>query len=268
MANKEPLSTHEFNGYHVELEVFEGPLDLLLYLIKREEIDIYDIPIGYITDQYLSYLRHLLGTDPEKGPTCALLDLDSVGEFLVMASTLLYIKSRMLLPQPSPFHEEEGEDPRAELVEMLSTYRRFKEITTYLRDCEDHRQHLFTRPPDSLPSLPKSSVKLVELSPTDLLRAMERLLQRQQPQVQELRRETFSVVDKIQEIEAALLTDERIPLDFLLPPAACRMEIITTFLALLEMVRQRRAILQQHRLFGTIYICRLHPSPYGEKFEI
>jgi segregation and condensation protein A len=256
MVSPESFSTCEFNGYRVELEVFEGPLDLLLHLIKREEIDIYDIPIGYITDQYLSYLRHLLGSCESESS----LDLDSAGEFLVMASTLLYIKSRMLLPQPSSIPEEEAEDPRAELVEMLSAYRHFKEIATYLRDCEDKRQHLFTRPPDSAPVLNKPSANRVELSLNDLLRAMEGLIQRRQPQVQELHRETFSVTEKIQEIEAALVVDERIPLDLLLPPAPCRLEIIATFLALLELVRQHRASIQQHRLFGTIYICRPYPS--------
>lgn len=268
MASKESLSKHEFSGYHVELEVFEGPLDLLLYLIKREEIDIYDIPIGYITDQYLSYLRHLLETNPEKGQDSALIDLDSAGEFLVMASTLLYIKSRMLLPQPLSLYEEEGEDPRAELVEMLSTYRYFKEITAYLRDCEDNRQHLFTRPADPISILKDPSVKLVELSLTDLLKAMENLMRRRQPAVQELCRETFSVTEKIQEIEAVLLNDEEIALDFLLTPTPCRMEIITTFLAILEMVRQSRASIRQHRLFGTIYICRPNPSHPGEKVRI
>lgn len=268
MASKESLSNHEFNGYHVELEVFEGPLDLLLYLIKREEIDIYDIPIGYITDQYLSYLRHLLGTDPEKGQNPALIDLDAAGEFLVMASTLLYIKSRMLLPQPLPLYEEEGEDPRAELVQMLSTYRYFKEITTYLRDCEDNRQHLFTRPADPVSIFKEPSVNLIEISLTDLLQAMENLMRRRQPAVQELCRETFSITEKIQEIEAVLLNHEGIPLDSLLPPTPCRMEIIITFLAILEMVRQSRASIRQHRLFGTIYIFRPHPSLYGEKVRI
>lgn len=260
MANKLD-ATIEFKGYHVELEIFEGPLDLLLYLIKRDEVDIYDIPIGYITDQYLNHLRGLLGQFPgeEKGKSSyggLLLDIDSAGEFLVMASTLLYMKSQMLLPQPSPILEEEGKDPRVELAEMLSEYQRYKETVTFFRSCEENRQHLFTHPTDSVAVSNGPSINIVEISVVDLLKAVENLVKRRSPRVQELRREIFSVAEKIRDIKSALLSDERIPFDLLLPSSPCRMEIIATFLALLEVVRQRHASFQQHRLFETIYICR------------
>src|SRR3989338_1249361 len=121
--------------YKVKLDVFEGPLDLLLYLIKKEEIDIYDIPIAKITDEYLEYLELM-----------KLLDLNIAGEFLVMAATLIHIKSKMLLP---PDHlegeEKEEEDPRAELVRRLIEYKKFKEAAQELSHMESHQKHYFAR---------------------------------------------------------------------------------------------------------------------------
>jgi segregation and condensation protein A len=215
-------------------------------------------------------------------PTSHLLDLDSAGEFLVMASTLMQIKSRMLLPRPVTTEEEEEEDPRAELVEMLLEYRRFKEAATSLRDYAEERQLLFTRPGlrmsewanermsetvDSPIRRFADSPALVDLSLSDLLRAVENLMRRRQPLIGELRRETFSVAEKVAEIEAALLTDERIPFEVFFPEFPSRLEIIVTFLALLEVVRKHRASVQQHRLFDVIYVCRPRPLPEPDPSE-
>ena len=120
--------------YKVKLEVFEGPLDLLLYLIKKEEVDIYDIPIAKITDQYLEYMELM-----------QLLDLNIAGEFLVMAATLMHIKSKLLLPPDQTETAQEEEDPRAELVRRLLEYKKFKEAASELSHMESHQKHFFAR---------------------------------------------------------------------------------------------------------------------------
>ena len=122
--------------YKVKLEVFEGPLDLLLYLIKKEELNIYDIPISRVTDQYLEYLELM-----------QLMDLDIAGEFLVMAATLMHIKSRMLLPPDQLEQDEAEEDPRAELVRRLLEYKKFKEAASQLASMESQQKHLFPSVP-------------------------------------------------------------------------------------------------------------------------
>ncbi len=126
--------TQAIMSYKVKLEVFEGPLDLLLYLIKKEEVNIYDIPIAKITDQYLEYLELM-----------QLMDLDIAGEFLVMAATLMHIKSRMLLPPDQLEEEEAEEDPRAELVRRLLEYKKFKEAASQLATMESQQKHFFPR---------------------------------------------------------------------------------------------------------------------------
>src|SRR4030043_2048547 len=123
-------------AYTVKVDVFEGPLDLLLHLIKQNQIDIYDIPIALVTEQYLDYIKVMKA-----------LDLTIAGEFLVMAATLMYIKSRMLLPSPIEEEEEEGEDPRAELVQRLVEYKRFKEAAVRLSQQALLGGGVFIRPP-------------------------------------------------------------------------------------------------------------------------
>ena len=168
-------------SYKVKLEVFEGPLDLLLYLIKKNEIDIYDIPIAEITEQYLEYLELM-----------RMLDLNIAGEFLVMAAKLIHIKSKILLPpEEKEVLPEEEEDPREELVRRLLEYKRFKEVAGVLQDLEGQRKKMFTRATSVEPG---SEEKFFEASLFDLITALTRVLKDVPKEVfQEIVRDEFTV---------------------------------------------------------------------------
>src|SRR5262245_55753087 len=208
----------------VKLERFEGPLDLLLHLIKRDEIDIYDIPISHITQQYLAYIDLMRS-----------LDLDVAGEFLVMAATLMRIKAKMLLPLPASGDEEEEGDPREELVQRLVEYRQFKEAAGTLRAREDERRLLFERGmlpgEDEMGQLPLASVTLF-----DLIDALNRVLARlPETEVYEIRSETFDVEDKIAYLVRRLEEEGRLSFLTLLTRCRVRAEMVVTFIALLEL---------------------------------
>ena len=177
----------------VKLERFEGPLDLLLHLIKRDEIDIYDIPIARITQQYLAYLELMRA-----------LDLDVAGEFLVMAATLMRIKAKMLLPAPQAAEEEDEGDPREELVQRLIEYRQFKEAASTLRTREEERRQLFER--GLLPSEDDAGpLPLAPASLFDLLDAFHRVVARlPEPAVYDVRSEVYDVEEKMAVIARAL----------------------------------------------------------------
>src|SRR5438093_3370665 len=175
------------NDYKVKLEVFEGPLDLLLYLIKKDEIDIYDIPIERITKQYLEYMDLF-----------KILDLDVAGDFVVMAANLIYIKSRSLLPkdlQP-PDEAAEEDDPRWELVRQLLEYKKFKDAAGHLQERELARENLFGRVPEKLELAERP---LGEVSTFDLINAFNNVLKRlNKPEdLREIFEENFTVSDKI-----------------------------------------------------------------------
>ena len=156
--------------YKVKLEVFEGPLDLLLYLIKKEEVDIYDIPIERITTQYMEYLSLM-----------KLLNLEVAGEFLVMAATLMYIKSRMLLPadqQVTDAEGEEGEDPRWELIRQLVEYKKFKDAALQLGRREEEQSHLFPRQVGDLGFESQPDQPLAEVGIFDLINAFNQVLKK------------------------------------------------------------------------------------------
>jgi segregation and condensation protein A len=227
----------------VQLAIFEGPLDLLLHLIRESKIDIYDIPIAEITAQYLEMLA-LMGA----------LDLTVAGEFLVMAATLMEIKSRMLLPRPPapPADEDEGEDPRAELVQRLLEYEQYKKIANQFRRLEDEGRLRFTRmsTPDEAQSVP-----LAELRPDDLIGALRRMLAsfaEAGPPVASLQRERINIRLRMRELWS-LLQDCLEPISFrdLFPdgPRPSRVEVIVTFLSMLELLRLGRIrVLQTHPL--------------------
>lgn len=233
--------------YKVKLEVFEGPLDLLLYLIKRDEIDIYDIPIGHITRGYLEFLG-LFQT----------LDLDIAGDFVVMAANLIYIKSRSLLPRDLQPPEEaaEEDDPRWELVRQLIEYKKFKDAAEHLGSCETARAGLFSRAPEK-PDL-AGERPLAEVSTLDLFAAFHNILKRltKPDERREIFEENHTVSDKIDLI--LRLTTAETPLRFgeLFADAASRTEIVVTFLALLELVRLKQVRAQQSEVFGDIEIVR------------
>jgi len=237
-------------GMDVKLEKFEGPLDLLLHLIKRDEIDIYDIPIAHITQQFLHYLEIM-----------RLLDLEVSGEFLVMAATLMRIKARMLLPVPEPGEEEEG-DPREELVQRLLEYRQFKEAAGTLREREEKRRLLFERgmTPDEEDAgpLPLAPVNLFAL-----LDALDRVLARlPERNVLEMSGEAYDIEDKMALLVTRARRAGRLSFTLLLEECKSRLEVIVTFLALLELLKMGRLTVEQAGPFGDIWV-EPRPEPVG-----
>ncbi|UCE19949.1 MAG: segregation/condensation protein A [Gemmatimonadota bacterium] len=242
----ENRSTESQSGYKVRLENFEGPLDLLLFLIKQQEIDIYDIPIASITKQYLDYIGLMQS-----------LDLEVAGEYLVMAATLLLIKSRMLLPQEMVDEDVEGDDPRQELVQRLLEYQQYKEVATSLSDREEEQRHVFLRqscPPEEEGEGLEAFQKVTLF---DLLSAFRQALQRiSEPSFYPIHRNALSVEDKIEEISQRLSRQGKILFVDLLASDATRAALVVTFIALLEMIRKRSVIIKQTKLFGDIWLFR------------
>jgi segregation and condensation protein A len=235
--------------YKVKLEVFEGPLDLLLYLIKRDEIDIHDINIGHITKQYLDFMELF-----------KMLDLDVAGEFVVMAANLIYIKSRSLLPvnvQP-PEEEADEEDPRWELVRQLIEYKKFKEAAAHLHGREVAREGMFPRVVASEESAAERP--LGEVSVFDLINAFNKILKRIESKREDLREifeENFTVADKIDLILKMAAPGVALKFTELFTDAASRSEVVITFLALLELIRMKQLRCVQPEAFGEIELSRV-----------
>src|SRR3989442_170004 len=225
--------------YKVKLEVFEGPLDLLLYLIKKEEVDIYDIPIERITNQYMEYLTLM-----------KLLNLEVAGEFLVMAATLMYIKSRMLLPvdqQITDSEAEEGEDPRWELIRQLVEYKKFKDAALQLGKREEEQSNIFVRAGDTGVEIDAKDLPLVEVSIFDLINAFSDVLRKATARdgISEIIEDKYTVSDKIEEILYTLRNRSELIFGDLFAQAQSRTEIVVTFLALLELIRLKRLKVRQ-----------------------
>jgi segregation and condensation protein A len=236
--------------YKVKLEVFEGPLDLLLYLIKKEEVDIYDIPIERITNQYMEYLGLM-----------QMLNLEVAGEFLVMAATLMYIKSRMLLPadqQVTDSEAEEGEDPRWELIRQLVEYKKFKDAALQLGQREEEQSKIFARRGDVGIEV-DVEVPLAEVGIFDLIGAFNEVLKRvtARSDFHEILEEKFSVSDKIEEILYTLRDRAEMIFSELFERANSRAEIVVTFLALLELIRLKRLKVRQESPFGEILVIKV-----------
>jgi segregation and condensation protein A len=241
--------------YNVKIDAFEGPLDLLLHLINRLEIDIYDIPVAQITEQYLIYIK-----------TMSELKLDIASEFLVMAATLLAIKSKMLLPK----HEEElddldseisyEEDPRDELVERLIEYRKFKEAAYDLKSLEEERGLMYTKPPSDLSDFAKEKQpEKTELNVTlyDMLAAFQKLLRRkklQRPMTTKIARQEISIEARMTEImnELRYINDRKNFNDLF--NIAAKEHIVVTFLAVLELIKRKEIDVEQHENFGDIFV--------------
>jgi len=236
-------------SYKLKLEVFEGPLDLLLYLIKKDEINIYDIPIAQVTQQYMEYVEMM-----------KLLDLEMVGDFLVMAATLIQIKSRMLLPPDPTTQEQEEVDPRDELVRRLLEYKKFKEAAEELRTREVQRQDFFGRVVDEeAAKVLKDENKEVyfEASLFDLITALTSVLKNVPREVfYEVIKEEYTVEQKIHDILHLLLEQPRIMLIDLFKRGKDRLDIIVTFLAVLELIRLREILVVQKKVFGDIEVIR------------
>jgi len=246
------------DDYKVDLEVFEGPLDLLLYLIRREEVDIYDIPIEKIAAQYVAYLDVM-----------RMLDLNIAGEFLVMAATLMMIKSRMLLPVESRTAEEESEeewvDPRLDLVRQLIEYKKFKDAAGQLLELETLQGEAFTfggEQPVFAKEPAEAGQALGDIGLFDLLSALQDVLSRAPVEplghIEPIR---WSVPDKMESILALAKACHRIAFSTLFNPESHRGEVIVTFLALLELIRLRQITLWQNAPFHEILILPVEEFP-------
>ncbi|SDC38739.1 condensin subunit ScpA [Paenibacillus sp. UNCCL117] len=239
----------------VKLETFEGPLDLLLHLIDRAEVDIYDIPIKDITDQYLEYLDAMQE-----------LELEVTSEFLVMAATLLSIKSKMLLPKPpvldldfDDYMMEDDYDPRAELVAKLIEYRKYKAIADHLRDKEVERSLIFTREPEDLtpyvPVVQENPVKGLDVN--DLVNAFRKAMRRLQSRqaVASIRKDEISVKDRMfQLVDSLERSGGKLLFSRLIDRERSRDSIVVTFLAVLELMKVKKIVCFQHKLFDDIVI--------------
>ncbi|MDQ0269298.1 segregation/condensation protein A [Cytobacillus purgationiresistens] len=241
--------------YNVKIDAFEGPLDLLLHLINRLEIDIYDIPVAEITEQYLIFIH-----------TMKELELDIASEYLVMAATLLAIKSKMLLPK----HEEEAfdedmtlemeEDPRDELVERLVEYRKFKEAAEDLKELEHERSLMYTKPPSDLTEITKetkSEKANLEVSLYDMLGALQKLMRRkklQKPLSTRITRQEIPIEMRINEIMKELKGFKGKKSFNDLFSVSNREHVVVTFLAILELIKRRDIHVTQEMNFSEIFV--------------
>ncbi|HOD99772.1 MAG TPA: segregation/condensation protein A [Kiritimatiellia bacterium] len=233
--------------YKVRLDVFEGPLDLLLYLIKKDELDIYNIPIERITTQYVQYLDLM-----------KMLDLNIAGEFLVMAATLMMIKSRMLLPvEERPELEEEEEDPRWDLVRQLVEYKKFKDAALHLESLEARREDIFWRDGAEAVLTKEADLALRDVGLFDLISAFNDALKKiQNEELREIFAEHFTVAEKIEQLSDRLARERSFSLSDMFAAMRSRQEIACTFLALLELIRLSQARAVQRETYGEIFIER------------
>lgn len=232
--------------YKVKLEVFEGPLDLLLYLIKQDEIDIYDISLERITSQYLEYLQAFKE-----------LNIELAGEFIVMAANLIYLKSRSLLPldQQPPEEDAGEEDPRWELIRQLIEYKKFKEAATELHLRELQQERMFAREAASSSTL-QEPLRLGEVGIFQLINAFQTVIKRieARQELQEIFGERFSVSEKIDMILRRVGTGAPLRFSDLFGEVVSRVEVVVTFLALLELIRLRQVRAFQKSVFEEIEI--------------
>jgi segregation and condensation protein A len=232
----------------IHLPIFEGPLDLVLYLIRKEKVDIYDIPIAPITREYMAYL------DVMKE-----LNLELAGEFLVMAATLIHIKSKMLVPiEPTEAEaDEDFVDPREELVQRLLEFQRYKEAAGLLHQKREIRAATFIRPDAVLPKFVDTGEEMLEAGLFDLISAFKELLERRKVLIQhEVESEGKTVEERIEEILRLLKVGASVEFTDLFEDQRTKMDMILTFLALLELIRLKRVKVYQKGNFGTIRIFR------------
>ena len=247
---------------NIKLDAFEGPMELLLHLIAKNKMNIYDIPIAELTDQYLSCIDTL---DPNS--------MESMSEFLVMAATLIEIKSRMLLPRPEDDEEEEEGDPREALVNRLIEYKRFKEMAGELDKRQKDAGYSYYKLPDKelidkiRKDVPKSIDDILYGADMDMLMdAFKEVLRRREVRTDKVRagfnsvtREIFTIEDKIKHITNLLTLNSRITFRSVFRRKASKNEIVVTFLAMLELIKIKKIYIQQDHLFDEIVI-----SPYKE----
>lgn len=240
--------------YKVQFEVFEGPLDLLLYLVRKEEVDIYQVNLTRLATQFIEYIELMRR-----------FDLDVASEFLVMAATLMYIKSRELLPVDRQVRveedDEEGEDPRWELIRKLVEYKKYKDAAQDLQALETQQERVFLRRAprlhfDAGPSVPQASL-------FDLLGAVNVILQRfhARHETDVIEDDPWTVSGKIEAIRVLLQARPRILFSELFTQAGSRNEVVATFLALLELIRLRQIVASQPSVFAEIELAPAPPEP-------
>jgi len=234
-------------SYNVKLDVFEGPLDLLLFFIKRDEINIYDIPISFITQEYLEYLDMMKS-----------MNLHLAGEFILMASLLMRIKVQMLLPREQIGSEELIEDPRTELIQMLVEYQKYREISTIFKNLEERQKKFFIVKTSENniswdPGLFLSDVHLVDLGIAfrNLLESMPK------SKYYEIKTYKININQQAQYIRAMFTNKKRIKFATVASTMKNRIEVVVTFLAILEMVKSEEIRVSQKTIFGDIYLTKI-----------
>ncbi len=253
------LTTEE---YKVNLEVFEGPLDLLLYLIKKDEVDIYDIPIGKITTQYMEYLDLM-----------KILSLEIAGDFIVMAATLMVIKSRLLLPdeERGPVEEDDEDDPRWDLVRQLVEYKKFKDAAGFLGQLEEIQENVFSREGEHVELGARPEIGMSDVSIFDLISALNQALDRApKEELNEIFAEQYTVSDKVDYLLNATKNGKPMTLGRLFRGMRSRQEIVCTFLAMLELMKMNRLAARQDGHFGEIVIEQIEgdePEPVFQEDE-
>jgi len=233
----------------VSLDIFEGPLDLLLYLIKKDEVDIYEVSIERITSQYLEYID-----------TFKILNIDLASEFVVMAANLMYIKSRTLLPrhEQPPGEEIEEEDPRWELIRQLVEYKKFKDAAGYLEEREAEQQRIFAGVTEETEAEEEEAVPLPNVGIFDLIRAFQGILKRfeDEAELNEIVDDRFTTGDKIDHLLKVVERGQSIRFQELFAQATSKAEVVVTFLALLELIRLNEFRVRQKEALGEMEIER------------
>ena len=241
--------------YKVKFEVFEGPLDLLLYLIKKEEVDIYEVNLTQLATQFIEYID-----------TMRLLDLEIAGEFLVMAATLMYIKSRELLPvdqQAQVEGEEEGEDPRWELIRQLVEYKKFKDAAAQLQVLEARQEDVFPRLPGKLEfeAEPRHARRRPRSSTWSTPSTSSSSGSAKREDQRDIFEDKWTVSEKIEHLMRVLSERASVRFSELFEGVTSRSEVVVTFLALLELIRLKQLTAVQREPFGEIEICRATAGP-------
>src|SRR6187401_2009456 len=241
--------------YKVKFEVFEGPLDLLLYLIKKQEVDIYEVNLTALATQFIEYIEVMRQ-----------LDLEIAGEFLVMASTLMYIKSRELLPVDKQVvleGEEDGEDPRWELIRQLVEYKKFKDAAAQLQALETTQEKVFPRVPGKLEFANEQPAAKPDVSIFDLLNAVNSVLKRfdkREGSTRDIFEDKWTVSEKNEHVVRVMTERDSVRFSELFEDAMSRSEVVCTFLALLELIRLKQLVCAQPEDFGEIEI-KKRPAP-------
>ena len=252
-------------SYKIKLDIFEGPFDLLVYLIENARMSVYDIQVSEITNQYIQYIERMKA-----------LDINLATEFMVLAAALIEIKSKMLLPRMKP--EGEGvleEDPRTELVQRILEYKRFKAAAELLELQEEQSQRIFEKPKEDLAPYTKEADEYLNLDINQFVKVFHLFLQKKK-KLEEIKknyarveRQKITIESKIEFIKGLFRSKEKKRLTFkeLLTPESNRYEVVLTFASMLEMIRQKSVMVKQNVNFGEIVLSIYEKDKHGEKPE-